>query len=66
MKIAIILLLACLLLALCLGLCGLLKTESGSQRLIRSLTLRLSLSIGLFTLLLLGALFGWWRPQQSS
>jgi hypothetical protein len=47
-----------------LGLSGLLKAESGSQRLIRSLTLRVGLSIGLF-MLLLGALFGWWRPQQA-
>ena len=64
MKIIIVFLLACIVLALFWGLAGLLKAESGSQRLIRSLTLRVGLSIGLFMLLLLGALFGWWRPQQ--
>lgn len=66
MKIVIVILLACIVLALFWGLSGLLKAESGSQRLIRSLTLRLGLSIGLFILLLLGALFGWWRPHQPS
>lgn len=66
MKIIIVFLLACIVLALFWGLSGLLKAESGSQRLIRSLTLRVGLSIGLFMLLLLGALFGWWRPQQAS
>ncbi|MBA4707347.1 DUF2909 domain-containing protein [Aquitalea sp. FJL05] len=66
MKIVIVFLLACIVLALFWGLSGLLKAESGSQRLIRSLTLRLGLSIGLFILLLLGVLFGWWRPHQPS
>jgi len=64
MKIIIVFLLACIVLVLFWGLSGLLKADSGSQRLIRSLTLRVGLSIGLFMLLLLGALFGWWRPHQ--
>ncbi|MBV8680903.1 MAG: DUF2909 domain-containing protein [Aquitalea sp.] len=64
MKIVIVFLLACIVLVLFWGLSGLLKQESDSQRLIRSLTLRVGLSIGLFILLLLGAVFGWWRPHQ--
>ncbi|QEL56900.1 DUF2909 family protein [Chromobacterium paludis] len=64
MKLIILLLLACIVLVLFWGLTGLMKAEHGSQRLIRSLTLRVGLSIGLFLLLLLGALFGWWRPHH--
>ncbi|POA97567.1 DUF2909 domain-containing protein [Chromobacterium sinusclupearum] len=64
MKLVILLLLACIVLALFWGLTGLMKAEHGSQRLVRSLTLRVGLSIGLFLLLLLGAVFGWWRPHQ--
>ena len=65
MKLVILFLLACIVLALFWGLTGLLKSDQGSQRLVRSLTLRIGLSIGLFLLLLLGALFGWWRPPQA-
>ncbi|WP_231138273.1 DUF2909 domain-containing protein [Chromobacterium sp. Rain0013] len=65
MKLVILFLLACIVLALFWGLTGLLKSDQGSQRLVRSLTLRIGLSIGLFLLLLLGALFGWWRPHQA-
>jgi len=65
MKLILVFLLVCIVLALFWGLSGLLKADNGSQRLIRSLTLRLGLSIGLFMLLLLGVLFGWWRPHQA-
>ncbi|UTH76316.1 DUF2909 family protein [Chromobacterium sp. IIBBL 290-4] len=65
MKLVILLSLVCIVLALFWGLTGLMKAEHGSQRLVRSLTLRVGLSIGLFLLLLLGALFGWWRPHQA-
>ncbi len=31
----------------------------------RSLAWRISLSLGLFTLLMLGGYLGWWQPHQS-
>ncbi|WP_293763724.1 DUF2909 domain-containing protein [uncultured Aquitalea sp.] len=65
MKLVAIFLLACILLSLFWGLGGLMRADAGSPRLIRSLTLRVGLSIGLFMLLILGALFGWWRPHQA-
>ncbi|WP_024304376.1 DUF2909 domain-containing protein [Pseudogulbenkiania sp. MAI-1] len=64
MKLLVLLLLACIILTLFWGLNGLLRAEPGSQRVVRSLTLRVGLSIGLFCLLILGALFGWWRPHH--
>jgi len=65
MKLLILVLLACIVLSLAWGLSGLLQADSArGNRLIRSLTLRIGLSIGLFILLVLGAAMGWWRPHQ--
>jgi hypothetical protein len=63
MKLILVVLLAAIVLSLAWGLSGLLRGTTGS-RLIRSLTLRIGLSIGLFLLLILGAALGWWRPHQ--
>ncbi|MDF0604136.1 DUF2909 family protein [Neisseriaceae bacterium TC5R-5] len=65
MKFVILLLLTCIILTLFWGLTGLLKPEPASQRLLRSLILRVGLSIGLFLLLLVGVMLGWWRPHQA-
>ena len=65
MKLIIIVLLTCIVLSLAWGLSGLLRGEPGNnRRLVRSLTLRIGLSIGLFLLLIIGALMGWWRPHH--
>ena len=65
MKLLILVLLACIVLSLAWGLSGLLQADNArGNRLIRSLTLRIGLSIGLFILLVLGAAMGWWRPHQ--
>lgn len=49
--------------ALFWGLAGLLKGTLGSRTTVRSLTVRISLSLGLFVLLLAGWLLGWWHPH---
>lgn len=64
MKIIAVALLLFIVIALLAGLSGLLNPKPYPQRTIRSLTLRISLSVGLFFLLVLGALCGWWRPHQ--
>lgn len=64
MKLILLVLLACIVLSLASGLAGLLRGTPGSKQLIQSLTLRIGLSLGLFLLLILGALLGWWRPNQ--
>jgi hypothetical protein len=66
MKLIILFLLACIVLSLAWGLTGLLRSDPGNTRLVRSLTLRIGLSIGLFMLLIVGAMMGWWRPHQVS
>ncbi|MBV8045803.1 MAG: DUF2909 domain-containing protein [Paludibacterium sp.] len=64
MKWLLIVLLVCIVLSLAWGLTALLRGEPAGTRLVRSLTLRIGLSIGLFMLLILGAVFGWWRPHH--
>lgn len=63
MRVVIGVLLVGILLALFLGLAGLLRGQAGSQVTVRSLTVRISLSLGLFLLLMAGWVFGWWSPH---
>lgn len=49
--------------ALFWGLAGLLRGAAGSQVTVRSLTVRIGLSLGLFLLLIAGWVFGWWHPH---
>jgi hypothetical protein len=65
MKLIILVLLSCIVLSLAWGLLGLMGGDAGASRLVRSLTLRIGLSIGLFLLLIIGALLGWWRPHPA-
>lgn len=65
MKLLVVFLLACIVVTLFWGLFGLLRPDGHPQRVIRSLTLRIGLSLGLFLLLLLGAMLGWWRPHSA-
>jgi hypothetical protein len=65
MKLIILVLLSCIVLSLAWGLLGLMGGDVGASRLVRSLTLRIGLSIGLFLLLIIGALLGWWRPHPA-
>lgn len=50
--------------ALFWGLAGVLKGAPGSRVTVRSLTVRISLSLGLFLILIVGWLFGWWHPHS--
>ncbi|WP_133679107.1 DUF2909 domain-containing protein [Paludibacterium purpuratum] len=64
MKLLLIVLLVGIVLSLAWGGVALLRGGPADTRLVRSLTLRIGLSIGLFMLLILGALCGWWRPHH--
>lgn len=63
MRVVIGVLLVGILLALFWGLAGLLRGTPGSQTAVRSLTIRISLSLGLFLLLIVGWVVGWWSPH---
>ncbi|WP_189533567.1 twin transmembrane helix small protein [Paludibacterium paludis] len=64
MKILVLLLLLGIILILFRGLSAVLRPGGDPTRAVRSLTVRVGLSIGLFLLLVVGALCGWWRPHH--
>lgn len=66
MDLMIILLLACMVLPVACELAGLLHGTNDFSRSLHSVVARIGLSIGLFLLLVLGALLGWWRPQSPA
>ncbi|KZE33294.1 DUF2909 family protein [Crenobacter luteus] len=57
------LLLLAIVITLFWGLAGVIRGRPGSTRAVRTLTLRVGLSLGLFVLLLVGMLSGWWAPH---
>ncbi|MCW3480193.1 twin transmembrane helix small protein [Neisseriaceae bacterium JH1-16] len=63
MKLFVVAMLFAIVLALFWGLTGVLKGGPGSTRAVKSLTLRIGLSLGLFLLLIIGGWLGWWRPH---
>lgn len=66
MDLMIILLLACMVLPVACGLAGLSHETDDFGGSLHSIVTRIGLSIGLFLLLVLGALLGWWRPQSPA
>ncbi|GHD68099.1 DUF2909 domain-containing protein [Jeongeupia chitinilytica] len=65
MKVVAIVLLLVILLVLGRAMLQLVRGPAGSPKLVRSLTWRVALSVGLFVLLLIGYHFGWWRPHGA-
>ncbi|AOY00804.1 DUF2909 domain-containing protein [Jeongeupia sp. USM3] len=63
MKLVAIVLLLVILLVLGRAMLQLVRGPAGSPKLVRSLTWRVALSVGLFVLLLIGYYLGWWRPN---
>lgn len=64
-KIYIVVLLLSIGFSLLSGLFFLVKDDSGSNRLVTSLTVRITLSITLFVSLIVGYLFGWIQPHDA-
>jgi len=63
MKLFVVAMLFAIVFALFWGLTGVLKGSPGSTRAVKSLTLRIGLSLGLFLLLIIGGWLGWWHPH---
>ncbi|QNM96092.1 twin transmembrane helix small protein [Chitinimonas koreensis] len=63
MKIVVVLLIVCILLAMGSALFTLIRHKGASERTVRALTLRVALSIGLFLLLMLAWKLGWTQPH---
>lgn len=62
-KIAILLILALILISLAAGMFFLIKDKGKSTRTLTSLKFRVSLSVILFALIMLGFFFGWIEPH---
>lgn len=62
MKILVVVALLAILASLGSGLVYLVRDQRGSDRLLRALTWRIGLSVGLFALLVIGAWLGWIEP----
>ena len=62
-KIFIAILFILILISLASGVIFLVKDDSGSKRLVTSLTFRITLSIILFISLIIGFIFGWIQPH---
>ncbi|BCL76690.1 hypothetical protein JHS3_24260 [Jeongeupia sp. HS-3] len=63
MKLVVIALLLVIVLVLGRAMLQLVRGPAGSPKLVRSLTLRVALSVALFVMLLLGFYLGWWQPN---
>ncbi len=63
MKTLVVLILIAIVYCLGSGLFFLNKDRQGSGRLVRALTWRIALSVGLFGFLILGAYLGWIQPH---
>lgn len=62
-KIVVVVLFLAILASLGSGLLFMLRDDAGSNRAIKALTWRISLSVAVFILLLLGAWMGWIEPN---
>ncbi|OQW92938.1 MAG: hypothetical protein BWK79_13760 [Beggiatoa sp. IS2] len=62
-KIVIVLLLLSIIASLAVGFSGLVKNEPGSHKMAKALTMRVSLSIFLFILVMIAAYFGLITPH---
>ena len=63
-KILLFVILVAILLSLASGMTFLIKDEGKGERVLNSLKLRISLSVLLFALLVMGIKFGWLRPHD--